>query len=192
MIFIFCTLAPLATCKQTQKFKKTPKNTSIKLGDTAVLNCSVSGSHGDVQWTHDGTALGYDRRVPGKPRYSVIWYENESLEYHLKIENVTMDDEGLFSCQAAPIGDWDTKLEAKAKLIVLVGPQNPPEMIFEDQMKKPGEIVNFRSMSKRSSKYTCIVRKSKPASIIKWYLDDKLITSKVGTSKSTKKKFGNQ
>ena len=63
-VFIF--LAEQIFCKQTQKFEKKPRNTDVRLGDSVTLYCSVSGSHGDVQWTHDGTALGYDRQVPGK------------------------------------------------------------------------------------------------------------------------------
>jgi hypothetical protein len=42
----------------------------VNLGGTALLKCSVSSRHGDVQWIHDGTALGYDRKIPGKPRPS--------------------------------------------------------------------------------------------------------------------------
>ena len=131
-LVVFSACLPSANC-QTQSFVKKPADTNVKLGDTATLYCSVSGTHGDVQWTHDGLALGYDRQVPGKPRYSVTWEADDMAEYHLRIENVTMDDEGLFSCQAAPVGDWITKLEAKAKLTVLVGPQTSPEIVFGDE-----------------------------------------------------------
>ncbi len=170
---------------QSQSFDKKPVDTSVKIGDTALLTCSVSEKHGDVQWTHDGTALGYDRQIPGKPRYSVIFDKSEATEYHLEIKNVTMDDEGTFSCQAAPIGDWDTKLEAKAKLTVLVGPEKAPEILFGDEIKRPGEIVNFRSMSDAPTKYTCVIRRSKPAGTISWFLNGTLIASKVGTTKTT-------
>ena len=87
-----------------QSFVKKPTDQRVRLGDTATLECSVSARHGDVQWIHEGTALGYDRQVPGRPRYSVKWVNNEDTEYHLQIVNVTLDDEGLFSCQVAPIG----------------------------------------------------------------------------------------
>ncbi len=181
VLFLHATSA----CCQSQSFVKKPSDTRVKIGDTALLTCSVSDKHGDVQWTHDGTALGYDRQVPGKPRYSVIFDKSEATEYHLEIKNVTMDDEGTFSCQAAPIGDWDTKLEAKAKLTVLVGPEKPPEILFGDEVKRPGEIVNFRSMSEAPTKYACVIRRSKPAATISWFLNGTLITSKVGTTKTT-------
>jgi hypothetical protein len=176
-------LPKTVNCKQTQDIVLKPKDTNVKQGDTVILNCTVTENHGDVQWTHDGTALGYDRKVPGKPRYSVIWHENENVEYHLKIENVTTEDEGLFSCQVAPIGDWDTKREEKAKLVVLVGPEQSPEILFNDESKKPGEIVNYRSLSKTPTKYACIVRKSKPAAKISWFLNGNLVNSSVGTTK---------
>lgn len=184
-IILFSTFIPQIRC-QTQKFEKKPEDTNVKLGDTAILHCSVSGTHGDVQWTHDGLALGYDRKVPGKPRYSVIWKTNDLTEYHLKIENVTIDDEGLFSCQAAPVGDWITKLEAKAKLTVLVGPETSPEIIFQDETRKPGEVVNFRAESETPTEYTCVVRRAKPAGLIKWFLNGTEIKSSVGTVKTIK------
>ncbi len=186
------TLTVTVNSKLVQKFEIKPKDTDVKIGQTVILNCSVSGSHGDVQWTHDGTALGYDRKVPGKPRYSVIWHENENTEFHLKIENVTMDDEGLFSCQAAPIGDWDTKLEHKAKLTVLVGPEKRPEIYHNEEIKNTGEIVHYKSLSKIVSKYTCILRKSKPAGTIKWYLNGTEVASSVGTVSRSSKKHGIQ
>jgi hypothetical protein len=162
LIFLISTLGCLFASSQIQKFEIKPIDTMVNLGGTALLKCSVSSRHGDVQWIHDGTALGYDRKIPGKPRYSVIFTENEDNDYHLQIENVSLEDEGIFSCQAAPIGDWDTKLEAKAKLTVLVSPKNGPEMMFNDESKNSGEIVHFKLASLKVTKFTCILRKSKP------------------------------
>ena len=176
-----------------QSFVKKPVETRVRLGDTATLECSVSARHGDVQWIHEGTALGYDRKVPGRPRYSVNWVTNEDTEYHLQIVNVTLDDEGLFSCQVAPIGDWDTKLEEKAKLVVLVGPAHGPEMMFNDESKNSNEIVHFRSSSEKPTKFTCTIRRTKPASLIRWFLNDNLIDAKnITLGKSTEtKQIGN-
>lgn len=166
--------------QQIQSFLTRPSDTKVSLGDTAVLRCSVSARHGDVQWIHEGTALGYDRKVPGKPRYSVVWNEHEETEYHLTITNVTLEDEGMFSCQVAPIGDWDTKLEAKARLIVLVPPSRSPEIMFNDESKNSFDIVHFRSMSLKSTRFSCTVRRSKPAAIIKWYVNDTLAGLDIG------------
>jgi membrane carboxypeptidase/penicillin-binding protein PbpC len=174
------------SAQQIQSFVSKPNDTSVSIGETAVLKCSVSARHGDVQWTHEGTALGYDRKVPGKPRYTVIWQENEDTEYHLKIVNVTMDDEGAFACQVAPIGDWDTKLEAKAKLSVLVGPKSRPEMMFNDESKNADEIIHFRAANNKQNKLTCTVRKSKPAASIKWFINGSLVNANHGKTTESK------
>lgn len=176
----------LSHAQQVQSFVSKPVDTSVNLGDTALLKCSVSARHGDVQWIHDGTALGYDRKVPGKPRYSVSWVDNEDTEYHLQISNVTLDDEGVFSCQVAPIGDWDTKLEAKAKLTVLVAPKTAPELMYNDVSKHSNELVHFKVGSTKLTKFTCIVRKSKPAASFRWYINDTLINKSVGKILDTK------
>lgn len=171
---------------QTQTFVQRPSDTKVIVGETATLRCGVSARHGDVQWVHEGTALGYDRKVPGKPRYSVVWTDNEDVEYHLRIENVTLEDEGVFSCQVAPIGDWDTKLEAKARLTVLVPPKYSPEIMFNDESKIDTDIVKFRTASLKITKFACTVRRSKPAAIIKWYLNNSLAGLNVGHSRETK------
>lgn len=186
---IICLLAvfvyPICS-QQTQKFIARPSDTKVILGQDAVLRCSVSIRHGDVQWIHEGTALGYDRQIPGKPRYSVVWTESEDIEYHLSIKNVTLEDEGLFSCQVAPIGDWDTKLEAKARLNVLVPPKTSPEIAFNDESKNSGDMVKFRPASTKATKFNCTVRRSKPAAVIKWYLNDSLVNTSIGYAREVK------
>lgn len=185
-LLTICLLIKQNAAKQAQSFTIQPQDIKVKLGATALLRCSVSERHGDVQWIHEGTALGYDRKIPGKPRYSVIWFQNEDTEYHLEISNVTLEDEGVFSCQVAPIGDWDTKLEARAKLTVLVEPQSGPELMFNDESKNQNDIVHFKSASQKTTKFTCTIRKAKPAAIIKWYINETLASLKVGKTVETK------
>ena len=141
--------------QNAQNFVIKPSDVKVSLGETALLKCSVSARHGDVQWIHEGTALGYDRKVPGKPRYSVVFTDSEDTEYHLRIANVTLDDEGLFACQVAPIGDWDTKLEAKARLRVLVPPRHPPTIMFNDESKNANDLVHFRLASLKATRFAC-------------------------------------
>lgn len=185
-LLAFILLFKTNLAKQTQSFTIQPKDIKVNLGSTALLRCSVSERHGDVQWIHEGTALGYDRKIPGKPRYSVIWFQNDDTEYHLEISNVTLEDEGVFSCQVAPIGDWDTKLEARAKLTVLVEPQTVPQLMFNDESKNQNDVVHFKSASQKITKFTCTIRKSKPAAIIKWYINGTLASLKVGKTVETK------
>ncbi len=43
---------------ELQYFIRTPRNTSVAEGDTAVLVCQVGNLKGRVQWTKDGLTLG--------------------------------------------------------------------------------------------------------------------------------------
>jgi hypothetical protein len=183
MIFIFLLISTLQiiTNAQEQDFTLKPIDTNVILGDTVILKCSVTAKHGDVQWTHEGTALGYDRKVPGKPRYTVIWTENDEQEYHLRIVNVTLDDEGVYACQVAPIGDWDTKLEHKAKLTVLIAPTVKPEMRFNDETKNNNDIIHIRESAIKNSKFRCIISKSKPVATVKWFLNGTEVTIALAT-----------
>ena len=47
----------LAECK-LQHFLRTPDDTEVTEGDTAVLLCQVGNQIGQVQWTKDGLTLG--------------------------------------------------------------------------------------------------------------------------------------
>jgi hypothetical protein len=181
---------PLTSGQNAQNFVVKPSDVKVNLGETALLKCSVSSRHGDVQWIHEGTALGYDRKVPGKPRYAVTFTDNDDTEYHLQIANVTLDDEGTFACQVAPIGDWDTKLEAKAKLKVLIPPKTFPTIMFNDESKNPNDIVHFKSMSMKRTTFSCSVRQSKPAPVIKWFLNDTLAPVSVGRATEVKQSDG--
>ena len=176
-LFLLIFLFGLNTAQQEQNFIIKPVNTNVVLGDTALLKCSVTPKHGDVQWIHDGTALGYDRKVPGKPRYAVTWVDNEDQEYHLQIINVTLDDEGVYACQVAPIGDWDTKLEEKVRLSALVAPASKPEITFNNEAKNDLDIVHIRESEIKNTKFRCRLGKSKPVSLIKWFLNNTLITN---------------
>ncbi len=184
-VFYTCTMSSHA---QEQNFVTKPADTNAILGQTIVMKCSVTAQHGDVQWLHDGTALGYDRKIPGKPRYQITWTTNEDTEYHLKIENVTVDDEGLYSCQVAPIGDWDTKLEAKAKLSVYVVPQARPEIYFNDESKNNNDIIHIKQSAIKTTKFMCKVSRTKPVAQIKWFLNGtQLSNSNLVITESTQK-----
>ena len=61
---------------ELQYFLRTPSNTSVAEGDSAVLVCQVGNLQGRVQWTKDGLTLG---------KYSYVWFVHigvrTSVEY---------------------------------------------------------------------------------------------------------------
>ena len=59
---------------------------------------------------------GYDRSIPGFPRYRVI--SGSSDEYFLEIINVNLDDDAMFQCQVSPAAG-NPPLVAEARLQVL-------------------------------------------------------------------------
>ena len=44
---------------ERQHFLKTPKDSEVTEGDTAILHCQVGNQIGQVQWTKDGLTLGW-------------------------------------------------------------------------------------------------------------------------------------
>ena len=69
-------------------------------GSTLLLQCVVGNQRGPVQWAKDGFVLGYDRSIPGYPRYSMIG--DASLGVHnLRIVDAKSEDNGEFQCQVS-------------------------------------------------------------------------------------------
>lgn len=67
-------------------------------GSTVVLQCVVGNQHGSVQWAKDGFVLGYDRNIPGFPRYSMVGDANLGI-HNLRIVDAKNEDNGEFQCQ---------------------------------------------------------------------------------------------
>ena len=82
-----------------QYFKVSPQNdVDVIEGSTLLLQCVVGNQRGPVQWAKDGFVLGYDRSIPGYPRYSMIG--DASLGVHnLRIVDARSEDNGEFQCQ---------------------------------------------------------------------------------------------
>ncbi|KAA0189961.1 hypothetical protein HAZT_HAZT002975 [Hyalella azteca] len=70
-------------------------------GSSVTLRCAVDYQQGRAQWTKDGFALGFERGVPGYPRYR---YTGDSSigEHYLVITGVTLQDDGEYQCQVGP------------------------------------------------------------------------------------------
>ena len=61
--------------------------------------------------------LGYDRKLPGFPRYTVLG-SDESGEYSLKVSNATLEDDAVYECQVGPAPS-NRPIRASAKLNVM-------------------------------------------------------------------------
>lgn len=87
------------------KFRETPRNQTVRIGDEVVLRCSLPTSNSAYeqlsQWrANTGRLLGNHEAgvLPGHSgRYSYLKETPEEL--HLKIDDVQLDDDGKFECQ---------------------------------------------------------------------------------------------
>ncbi|KAL3885782.1 hypothetical protein ACJMK2_025820 [Sinanodonta woodiana] len=153
-----------------QEFLEKPQNMSVVKGQTAVMKCSVQNRAGLVQWARDGLMLGYDRKIPGYSRYSMIG--NNDQEYHLQIIDVNLSDDADLSCQVSPAVN-NPPLVAMGHLTVLV-PPNMPEIV---------DHANGSSIEVRYTdpvlQLTCIATNGRPAAMIKWYRGAEEQTNKV-------------
>ena len=80
-------LASSVVLCQVQRLTVTPDTVNVTQGSDVTLPCQVENRVGQVQWVKDGLTFGYDRSVPGFPRYSIEGNEANE-EYNFKIANV--------------------------------------------------------------------------------------------------------
>ena len=99
--FFFLLFIVEAQITHHQYFKITPQTeVNVIEGSTVVLQCVVGNQRGPVQWAKDGFVLGYDRNIPGFPRYSMVG--DASLGIHnLRIMDARNEDNGEFQCQVS-------------------------------------------------------------------------------------------
>ena len=60
---------------------------------------------------------GYDRKLPGFPRYTVLG-SDASGEYSLKVSNATLEDDAIYECQVGPATN-NRPIRASARLNVM-------------------------------------------------------------------------
>merc|ERR1719412_1952204 len=89
------------TSGQQQFFRIPPSDVSAAIGQTTIISCVVGSQAGRVQWTKGGLTLGYDRSIPGIPRYEVLG-NDETGNFSLKISNVSLTDDADYECQVGP------------------------------------------------------------------------------------------
>ncbi|XP_047479372.1 kin of IRRE-like protein 2 [Penaeus chinensis] len=100
-----------------QKFLVRPESAEVKEGQDVLLRCAVDNQKGKVQWTKDGFALGFERHVPGYPRYQYTG-DPELGEHNLVIKGVTLTEDGEYQCQVGPTND-NPPIWAAANVTVL-------------------------------------------------------------------------
>ncbi|XP_067138324.1 nephrin-like isoform X3 [Centruroides vittatus] len=143
-----------------QFFRTKPQNTNVIEDHTLILPCEVENQAGAVQWSKDGFVLGFDRSIPGYPRYQMIGNPQDGV-HNLQIENAQLDDDGEYQCQVGPAAN-NKAIRADAHVTVLL----PPKTITVTQHPN-GSTVEVRESETLT--FTCVVGGGKPAAEIKWY-----------------------
>lgn len=148
-------------------------NQSAVKGSTVVLRCIIKNRSGKVQWTRGGFGLGGDRELSSWDRYTMIGtedrIENDPIEeYSLKIEDVQLEDDDVYTCQVTPSDSDPNIFSNPAYLNVLVPPSQPS---LEGGVTIP-VILN------KPTNITCNVLNGKPKPQITWKKDGTRITEK--------------
>lgn len=105
--FALCAIVAhvLHTSAAGDGFSETPSNVSVQIGGEVILRCAFENNTADppqiTQWRINSGALLGTRDagpIPGYDgRYSYVWDGPDEL--HLKIERVSMENDGRYECQ---------------------------------------------------------------------------------------------
>ncbi|XP_067131657.1 synaptogenesis protein syg-2-like [Centruroides vittatus] len=145
---------------EQQYFRIKPQDKEAIEGETVEFQCLVENAAGDVQWSKDGFLLGFERNIPGYPRYFMVVNAIQGV-YNLRIESVRLEDEAEFQCQVGP-SENQKPIRAAARLTVVI----PPKDITINGLPD-GEEVMVRESQRLV--LTCKTRRSKPPVEMKWY-----------------------
>ncbi|XP_071534279.1 nephrin-like isoform X2 [Panulirus ornatus] len=168
MMSIICVL----TGVEEQLFRVTPVSVQVKTGEDVFLRCVVDNQQGNVQWTKDGFALGFEREVPGYPRYHYLG-DGSKGEHHLVIKGVTLQDDGEYQCQVGPTSASEA-MWAAANVTVMVSPVSI-SVSGVGEGTGTGELiqrVNGAVVEARAGRHLtleCVVRDARPAPSVVWY-----------------------
>ncbi|XP_071520410.1 nephrin-like isoform X2 [Panulirus ornatus] len=146
-----------------QTFRVAPQSVEVVAGNEVTLRCEVDHQQGKAQWTKDGFALGFNRSIPGFPRYTVLGEEAAGI-HNLRITEVVIQDDAEYQCQVTPYGSAGAIRHA-ANLTVLLPPTSiemvghPPDAQIT---VKAGDSLTLE----------CLIRDAKPVSQVAWYRDN--------------------
>ena len=159
----------LTGSEAVQRFLSEPESVVVREGaEEVILSCVVSGKLGSLQWTRDDFGLGTSRRLSGFSRYSMTGREKDG-EWHLRITNVTMEDDARFQCQVGATETVDPIRSEYAEVTVVSVPEPPvitagPSLVLREG--RPGLVE-------------CVSRGGRPASSITWRLNGEILTSEI-------------
>ncbi|CAJ0951778.1 unnamed protein product, partial [Mesorhabditis belari] len=176
MIRYFILFLFLSAGLRAQGLREKPTNLTVFIGKEALLKCAADISSNNVelysQWrTNTGDLLGYHEAgaLSGhQGRYSYV--KNTPEELHLKIERVSLDDDGQFECQM--LGLDSGPLRAAAHLNVIVPPS---EVLFTNYQASSEIEINEET----PLNITCMALHSKPIAELKWYINGRQIEDNV-------------
>ena len=129
-----------------------------------TIPCVIAPPHGDVQWTKDGLALGYERDLPAFPRWSIVGDESRG-EWNFFIQSLKPDDEGLFACEVSPFEN-SPALKRVAHLRTFAQPKQI--QIFDQNSNQQIEEISMR-FDEVQHQIHCRVDGARPAAHIRWF-----------------------
>ncbi|CAF1569206.1 unnamed protein product, partial [Adineta ricciae] len=149
---------------ENQYYRIQPHDISALIGSNITIPCVIALPHGDIQWTKDGLALGYDRQLPAFPSWSIIGDESRG-EYNFLIQSLKLEDEGIFACEVSPYKDAPA-LKQVAHVRTLIEPQRV--QINNQPLWNETTIVMIR-YDETIHQINCEVDAARPAAHIKWF-----------------------
>ncbi|XP_065200592.1 nephrin-like isoform X2 [Planococcus citri] len=161
--FNFISVVETKGALQQQYFRLHPISVKASVGTDVTLQCEVENVSGQVQWTKDGYALGYNHTINGLPRYRFLKDEERGI-FNLFIRNVSLEDDAEFQCQVGPAVKpiIHKPLRSAANLTVISPPQTL-EFIGRENNSK------LEVRENHSIRLQCQAKNAKPAAKIIWY-----------------------
>ncbi|CAF1262149.1 unnamed protein product [Adineta steineri] len=162
-LLIIYAILYLSNC-DNQFYRIQPNDVSALVGSNITIPCVIALPHGDVQWTKDGLALGYDRQLPAFPTWSINGDENRG-EFNFMIQSLKLEDEGVFACEVSPYKDAPA-LKQVAHIRALVQPKYV--QIHDQSITNQSSMITVR-YDETIHQVHCQVDGARPAAHIKWF-----------------------
>ncbi|CAL1275895.1 unnamed protein product [Larinioides sclopetarius] len=170
MITVFCLLL-IASGSSGLKLMSLDVPTAVMQGDSIWLNCTLDLESDDlysVKWYKDDVEFyrHLPRDSPSGQKYDIPGIRldlQKSVQGHVYLMKTDLDTEGIYRCEASAESPTFQTVEAEKPLKVYVIPQEDPEIVGSQSRYEVGDYVNV----------TCKSGPSKPAAVLKWYINGK-------------------